>query len=60
VRVALIARGAVRVRLVTGRSGCAEVWLAAARARHSERACPRGGRLAVDLPANAIAVVTTR
>lgn len=59
-RVALIARGAVRARVATGRSGCAEVWLASARGRHSERVCPRGGPLPVYLPANAIAVVTTR
>jgi hypothetical protein len=59
-RVALIARGAVRARLVTGRPGCAEVWSAGARGRHGERVCPRGGRLPVHLPANAIAVVTMR
>jgi hypothetical protein len=60
VRVALIARGAVRALLATGRPGCADVWLADARARHRERVCPRGGRLPVYLPANAIAVVTMR
>jgi hypothetical protein len=60
VRVALIARGAVRARVVTGRPGCAEVWLADARGRHSERACPRDGRLPIDLPADVIAVVTMR
>ena len=59
-RVALIARGAVRAALVTGRPGCAEVWLADARGPHSERVCPRGGRLPVDLPADALAVVTMR
>lgn len=60
VRVALIARGAIRAQLVTGRLGCAEVWLADPRGRHSERVCPQGGRLPVNLPANAIAVVTMR
>jgi hypothetical protein len=60
VRVALIARGAVRAWLAIGRPGCADLWLADARGRHSERVCPRGGRLRVYLPANAIAVVTIR
>jgi hypothetical protein len=60
VRVALIARGAARAQLATGRPACAEVWLATVRGDHSARVCPRGGRLPVDLPANAIAVVTTR
>ncbi len=58
VRVALVARGAVRARLATGRSGCAHVWLAGARGRGSERSCPRGGRLPIELPADSIAVVT--
>jgi hypothetical protein len=60
VRVALIARGAVRAQLVTDRARCADVWRTDARGVHSARVCPRAGRLAVDLPANAIAVVTIR
>ena len=60
VRVALIARGAVRAQLASGRPGCADVWLADGRRGHSSRVCPRGGRLPVDLPADAIAVVTMR
>ena len=42
VRVALIARGAVRALLATGRPGCADVWLADARAVATARACARG------------------
>ena len=60
VRVALIARDAVRAQLAAGRRGCAEVWLADARGRHGERVCRRGSRLPIELPANAIAVVTLR
>jgi hypothetical protein len=59
-RVALIASGAVRAQLATGRRRCADVWLADGRRGHSSRVCPRGGRLPVDLPADAIAVVTIR
>jgi len=59
-RVALIARGAVRAQLATGRRGCADVWRADAGGTRSARVCPRGGRLPVDLPADAIAVVTVR
>jgi hypothetical protein len=60
VRAALIARGAVRARLAIGRPGCADVWLTDARGRQRERVCSRGGRLPIDLPANAIAVATMR
>ena len=59
-RVALIARGAVRAQLATGHRGCADVWLAEGRRGRSSRVCPRAGRLPVDLPADAIAVVTIR
>jgi hypothetical protein len=60
VRVALIARGPVRAQLVTGRRGCGDVWLADARGRRSARACPQGGRLSLELPGDALAVVTIR
>jgi hypothetical protein len=60
VRVALIARGAVRARLVTGRPGCAEVWLATVRGARSAHTCPRADRVPIEMPANAIAVVTMR
>ena len=58
VRVALIAPRAVHAQLATGRGGCGRVWVAAPRARRSAGVCPRAGRLPVDLPGNAIAVVT--
>jgi hypothetical protein len=60
VRVALIARGAARALLATSRPGCADVWLATARGARSAHVCPRAGRLPIDLPGNAIAVVTMR
>ncbi|MCW3047250.1 MAG: hypothetical protein JWO74_1534 [Solirubrobacterales bacterium] len=58
VRVALIARRAVRAGVALRHARCGEVWVATARRRSTTRVCPRNGRLAIDLPARSLAVVS--
>jgi hypothetical protein len=57
-RLALIAAGAARVSVATGRRPCASVWVATARGARTDRVCPRHGRTAVALPARSLAVLT--
>jgi hypothetical protein len=58
VRLALIARRAVRAGVALGDARCGEVWVATARRRSTARACPRGSRIAIDLPARSLAVLS--
>jgi hypothetical protein len=58
VRVALIAPRAVRARVALGDARCGEVWVATARRRSTTSVCPRGGRIAIGLPARSLAVLT--
>jgi hypothetical protein len=58
IRVALIAPRAVRALVALGDARCGDVWMATARRRWTARVCPRGGRVAIALPARSLAVLS--
>jgi hypothetical protein len=58
VRVVLIARKAVRARVVADGSRCGIAWVASRRNRRTAHVCPREGRIALALPAHTLAVLT--
>jgi hypothetical protein len=57
-RVALIARGAVRARVAAGGSRCAIAWVARRRGPRTAHVCARHNRITLALPAQTLAVLT--
>jgi hypothetical protein len=58
VRVALIARGAVRASIADPGGGCVSLWIASRVGHRVVRRCSAAGRVSVALPPRSLAVVT--